>query len=180
MASERYSQPSNPRSPKAILVTTLLAHPQPLSTAQPSRKNHHFPQPIPALSHTCTFAHIIRSARKVPRDPGPISALSHQAKLYHAYAQQDVPSREKSQWMQHDIIKKGVDTYTFSHRQLLTWFSGEENWEARGRRGKLFCLCLFVPLELCEYLIYSKCIELKFRKREIFKGKINPINLIEK
>lgn len=160
MASERYSQPSNPRSPKAILVITLLAHPQPLSTAH---KNHHFPQPTPALSHTCTFAHIILSARKVPRGPGPISALSHQAELCHVYAHQDVPSREKSQWMQHDIIKEGVDTYTFSHGQLLTWFSGEENREARGRRGKLFSLCLFVPLELCEYLIYSKCIELKFR-----------------
>lgn len=173
MASERYSQPSNPRSPKAILVTTLLAHLQPLSTAQPSLKNHHFPQPqlhyhTPVPLHTPFLL-----LEKCPEDPAlslpsptrQNSAMLMLTKMHH--------QEKKSRWTQHDIIKKGVATYTFSHGQLLTWFSGEENWEARGRRGNLLSLCLFVPLELCEYLTYSKLIELKFRKRQNKFRKLN-------
>ena len=155
-ARKRYGWPVNPE----LLVTTgnKVIYPQPFSTSQPYHVNHHFPKP-PGRCHTPAPLHTFPEhfLEKCSKDPTPISAcaLSHQAKLCHAYDRylQDIPSRAKAKCYH---FKTWADVYTFACGQQLTQFSGEENWEARGKRWKLISLCPLVASELCEYTNYSK------------------------
>ena len=51
-------------------------------------------------------------------------------------------------------FKSWADVYTFACGKQLTQCSGEENWEAKGKRWKLISLCPLAAFEL--YTNYSK------------------------
>lgn len=126
MACERHSRPST-QATEAILVATLLAQLQPLSTTQPLRTDHHFPRP-----HTCTGTHYSFRWKNAWKDRPylhlrPLPPGQTLPCLCSARCTIESRKRGAAQCTQHGIVKKGGGyLYTCSRTMVDTVLRGAE------------------------------------------------------